>query len=76
MKFTSSSGALAPSSVVVLMSASVLVSFFVSTTSASSQHFESRNQIKKSTPFKACIDDSDCASMGHAFACFKVSTYI
>merc|ERR1712112_750206 len=29
----------------------------------------------KEAPFKACIDDSDCGTEGHGFACFQYICY-
>jgi len=36
---------------------------------------ESRNQVKDSPPFSACVDDSDCKTQGIDFACFQYICY-
>jgi len=40
------------------------------------QELQSLNQLKeKKAPFKACIDDSDCAEHGSGWACFQYICY-
>ena len=62
------------------MSAAVRLLFLLATLGLASSNitpeFQSLNQLKETkAPFKACIDDSDCAEHGSGWACFQYICY-